>query len=80
MRHTCSVTGGQRVGVGPAVASVGDWEPGSLRAGPVERGPDAAGLTHSYTGVEWSGVAGGEAGGVETQQLKHAGISRSDFI
>lgn len=47
----------------------GDWEPSSLRAGPVERGPDAVGLTHSFVRV----------GGV-LQQLKHTGISRSDFI
>lgn len=41
---TRTVAVGQKVGAGPAVVSVRD----SLGAGPVERGPDAAGLTHSF--------------------------------
>lgn len=39
---------GKKFEVGPAVGSIRDWEPSSLRAGPVERGPDAVGLTHSF--------------------------------
>lgn len=47
-KHTNTVAVGQKVGASHAVVSVRDREPSSLRAGPVERGPDAEGLTHSF--------------------------------
>lgn len=52
-KHTHTVAVGQKSR--PAFISVRDWEPSSLKAGPVERGPDAAGLTHSFVG----GLGGG---------------------
>lgn len=67
--HAVAVGQGSRSG-GPAVASVRDWEPGSLRAGRAEKGARCSELDPLIR----------EGGGGLFRQLKHTGISRSDFI
>lgn len=66
--HTRTVALGRYMGVGPAVASVGNRKLSSLSTRPVGRGARCGGLDPLIY-----------EGGL-SQYLKHTGISRCDFI